>query len=34
MTRGDGDGVTYGEVYHYLPRHLERGDKITISGNR
>jgi type VI secretion system secreted protein VgrG len=28
MTRGDGDGVTYGEVYHYLPRHLERGDKI------
>ena len=29
MTRGDGDGVTYGEVYHYLPRHLERGDKIT-----
>lgn len=31
MTRGDGDGVTYGEVYHYLPRHLERGDKITPS---
>jgi len=29
MTRGDGDGVTYGEVYHYLPRHLERGDKIN-----
>ncbi|ECY3795849.1 type VI secretion system tip protein VgrG [Salmonella enterica subsp. enterica serovar Minnesota] len=29
MTRGDGDGVTYGDVYHYLPRHLERGDKIT-----
>ncbi len=22
---------TYGEVYHYLPRHLERGDKITPS---
>ncbi|MEN4419346.1 phage late control D family protein, partial [Enterobacter hormaechei] len=22
MTRGEGDGVTYGEVYHYLPRHL------------
>ncbi|WP_338557316.1 type VI secretion system tip protein VgrG [Erwinia sp. E_sp_B04_7] len=31
MTRGDGDGFTYGEVYHYLPRHLERGDKITPS---
>lgn len=29
MTRGDGDGVTYGEVYHHRPRHLERGDKIT-----
>lgn len=29
MTRGDGDGVTYGEVYHYLPRHLQRGDKIN-----
>lgn len=29
MTRGDGDGVTYGDVYQYLPRHLERGDKIT-----
>ncbi|MCK7259138.1 type VI secretion system tip protein VgrG [Enterobacter asburiae] len=28
MTRGDGEGVTYGDVYHYLPRHLERGDKI------
>ncbi|TCT88555.1 type VI secretion system secreted protein VgrG [Gibbsiella quercinecans] len=28
MTRGDGDGVTYGEVYHYRPRHLESGDKI------
>ncbi|MGZ8206619.1 type VI secretion system Vgr family protein [Enterobacter hormaechei subsp. xiangfangensis] len=31
MTRGEGDGVTYGEVYHYLPGHLERGDKITPS---
>jgi len=31
MTRSEGDGVTYGEVYHYLPRHLERGDKITPS---
>lgn len=28
MTRGDGEGVTYGEVYHYRLRHLERGDKI------
>jgi type VI secretion system secreted protein VgrG len=28
MTRGDGDGVTYGDVYHYRPRHLENGDKI------
>ncbi|MCT4706733.1 type VI secretion system tip protein VgrG [Enterobacteriaceae bacterium H16N7] len=31
MTRGDGDGVTYGDVYHHRPRHLERGDKITPS---
>lgn len=29
MTCGDGDGITYGDVYHYRPRHLERGDKIT-----
>lgn len=29
MTRGDGDGITYGDVYHYRPRHHERGDKIT-----
>ncbi|WP_202304739.1 type VI secretion system Vgr family protein [Dryocola clanedunensis] len=29
MTRGDGDGVTYGDVYHHRPRHLERGDKIN-----
>ncbi|MDA8505163.1 type VI secretion system tip protein VgrG [Citrobacter sp. Awk 2] len=28
MTRGDGEGNTYGDVYHYRPRHLERGDKI------
>lgn len=27
MTRGDGDGITYGEVYHYKPRHLDTGDK-------
>lgn len=29
MTRGAGEGNTYGDVYHYRPRHLERGDKIT-----
>lgn len=28
MTRGDGEGVTYGDVYHYRLRHLERGEKI------
>ncbi|WET16788.1 type VI secretion system tip protein VgrG [Yersinia intermedia] len=28
MMRGDGEGVTYGEVYHYKPRHLDTGDKI------
>ncbi len=27
MTRGDGEGVTYGDVYHYKPRHLDTGDK-------
>ena len=31
MTRGDGEGITYGDVYHYRPRHLERGDKIVPS---
>lgn len=29
MTRGDGEGNTYGDVYHYRPRHLDSGDKIT-----
>lgn len=29
MTRGEGDEVHYGEVYHYQARHLARGDKIT-----
>ncbi|MHC0026601.1 type VI secretion system Vgr family protein [Enterobacter vonholyi] len=29
MTRGDGEGNTYGDVYHYRPRHPERGDKIN-----
>ena len=28
MTRGDGEGITYGEVYHYKPRHLDTGDKL------
>ncbi len=28
MTHGDGEGVTYGEVYHYRPRHLDTGAKI------
>ncbi|WP_285128864.1 type VI secretion system Vgr family protein [Leclercia adecarboxylata] len=28
MTRGDGEGKSYGEVYHYKLRHLERGEKI------
>lgn len=27
MTRGEGDGTTYGEVYHYKPRHLDTGAK-------
>lgn len=29
MTGGDGEGNTYGDVYHHRPRHLDRGDKIT-----
>ncbi|EPT8338135.1 type IV secretion protein Rhs [Enterobacter hormaechei subsp. xiangfangensis] len=28
MTRGNGEGVAYGDVYHYRLRHLARGDKI------
>ncbi|ELQ6172190.1 type VI secretion system tip protein VgrG [Cronobacter dublinensis] len=27
MTRGDGEGSTFGDVYHYRLRHLARGDK-------
>ncbi len=27
VTHGDGDGVTYGEVYHYKPRNLDTGAK-------
>ncbi|MGL5424620.1 MAG: type VI secretion system Vgr family protein [Serratia fonticola] len=29
MTRGEGEGVTYGDVYHYQARHLDDGDKYT-----
>lgn len=29
MTRGEGEESTYGDVYHYQPRHLSTGDKIT-----
>lgn len=29
MTRGDGEGITYGDVYQYQPRHLTRGDATT-----
>ncbi len=29
MSRGDGDGITYGDVYQYQPRHLVRGDAMT-----
>ncbi|EIX4510655.1 type VI secretion system tip protein VgrG [Escherichia coli] len=28
ITRGEGCDTSYGEVYHYRPRHTERGDKI------
>jgi type VI secretion system secreted protein VgrG len=28
MTRGDGEDINYGEVYHYQLRHAESGDKI------
>lgn len=29
MTRGEGEAITYGDVYHYQPRHLSTGDKIA-----
>jgi type VI secretion system secreted protein VgrG len=29
MTRGDGDNISYGEVYHYRPRHPFAGDKFA-----
>ncbi|UNH43882.1 type VI secretion system tip protein VgrG [Moellerella wisconsensis] len=28
MTLGDGEEINYGDVYHYRPRHLARGDKL------
>ncbi|MGO2335863.1 type VI secretion system Vgr family protein [Providencia sp.] len=28
MTRGDGQEINYGDVYHYQARHLTRGDKL------
>ncbi|WP_369308601.1 DUF2345 domain-containing protein [Providencia rettgeri] len=27
VSRGDDDKINYGDVYHYRPRHVERGDK-------
>ncbi|MDY0929048.1 type VI secretion system tip protein VgrG [Enterobacter sp. CFBP8995] len=29
MTRGDGDEINYGQVYHYRPRHPDGGDKYV-----
>ena len=29
MTRGDGDNISYGQVYHYRPRHPFSGDKFA-----
>ncbi|MDD9341325.1 MAG: type VI secretion system tip protein VgrG [Providencia heimbachae] len=29
MTRGDGEALNYGDVYHYRARHLTRGDKLN-----
>jgi type VI secretion system secreted protein VgrG len=29
MTRGDGENISYGEVYHYCPRHPYSGDKFA-----
>ncbi|WP_380177454.1 type VI secretion system Vgr family protein [Kalamiella sp. sgz302252] len=29
MTRGEGEGITYGDVWHYRPRHQERGDRVN-----
>ncbi len=29
MSRGDGDEINYGQVYHYRPRHPDGGDKYV-----
>ena len=29
VTRGDGKDISYGQVYHYRPRHPESGDKFA-----
>ncbi|MGK3134807.1 type VI secretion system Vgr family protein [Pantoea trifolii] len=29
MSRGDGDEINYGQVYHYRPRHPDSGDKYV-----
>jgi len=31
MTRGEDEGITYGDVYLHRPRHLDLGDKINPS---
>ena len=28
VTRGDGENISYGQVYHYCPRHPQSGDKF------
>ncbi len=28
VTRGDGENISYGQVYHYCPRHPQSGDKV------
>ncbi|AVF37537.1 DUF2345 domain-containing protein [Rahnella sikkimica] len=30
-TRGDGEGINYGDVYHYKPRHLDNGAKTDAA---
>src|SRR5690606_17982525 len=29
MTRGDGEDLNYGQVYHYQDRHLNSGDRLN-----
>lgn len=31
ITNGEGEGTTYGKVWHYRARHLESGDKVEPS---